>query len=78
MEEVISEHNAHCFVPPTRQWLKKYTTQMNRLQSDMIDTANLDLVDKFSPTTTADEFQNLNPAALRVLKSPLMQRTIFD
>lgn len=25
---------------------------MNRLQSDMIDTANLDSADKFSPTNT--------------------------
>jgi len=52
MEEVISEHNAHRFTPPTQQWLKKYTTQMNGLWSDMIDTANLDSADKFSPTTT--------------------------
>jgi len=54
MEEVISEHNAHRSTPLTQQWLKKYTTQM---KSDMINTANLDSADKFSPTTTANELK---------------------
>jgi len=55
---------------------QKVYNAKNGLQSDMIDTANLDLADKFSPTTTANEFQNLNSAVLRVLESPL--QTIFD